>query len=125
MVYLTSIESFVEAATKLFSDSPGQTRYTLKFDRKDNHVILKVTDNKTCVKYKCTEAGELQRINEHNMKFLHLCAEKPFDQEELDEFHQKRIAEQKEAAEAAAAEKLKRKLQQQAQQGGQGKKKKK
>eukprot|EP01064_Diplonema_japonicum_P029498 TRINITY_DN4796_c0_g1_i1.p1 TRINITY_DN4796_c0_g1~~TRINITY_DN4796_c0_g1_i1.p1 ORF type:complete len:117 (+),score=19.03 TRINITY_DN4796_c0_g1_i1:99-449(+) len=116
MVYLNSIDSFTEAAQKLYKDDPVNTRYSMKFDRSGCNVVLRVTDDKTCVSYRTTEASDMRRVEKLNTLFLFMCAEKEYNEEEVEQHNQQK--QQQQQAQSAAQ---KRKPQTQ----GQGKKKKK
>ncbi|XP_057532769.1 signal recognition particle 9 kDa protein isoform X1 [Amaranthus tricolor] len=51
MVYLTSWDEFVERSVQLFRADPESTRYSMKYRHCDGKLVLKVTDNKECLKF--------------------------------------------------------------------------
>ncbi|KAJ9463345.1 Signal recognition particle 9 kDa protein [Diplonema papillatum] len=123
MVFLNSIDSFVEAAEKIYEESPNSTRYTMKFCREACQVILRVTDNKTVVSYKVADTADLRRVEKLNALFLHLCSERSYDVDEVVDYNR----QQQELQQQLQAEKKQQQQQQKRSQpsGGQGKKKKK
>mmetsp|Transcript_27351 Transcript_27351/g.68994 ORF Transcript_27351/g.68994 Transcript_27351/m.68994 type:complete len:114 (-) Transcript_27351:80-421(-) len=76
MVYIGNLESFVEAGQQLFISSPGKTRYLVKYRHVDAKLVLKVTDDKVCLKYRTDRQDDLKRIGRLNAFFMRLmCAE--------------------------------------------------
>ncbi|KAI8081937.1 signal recognition particle SRP9 SRP14 subunit [Gilbertella persicaria] len=64
-MYITNWEEFQKAAEDIYTASPEQTRYVHTFHRSDGDLVLKVTDDRTNVKYKTNQMTDLK-------KFIHL-----------------------------------------------------
>jgi len=66
MVYIQEWESFFEAVCKLQEKNPTKTRYLIKFRAKDSSLVLKVTDDVVCIKYKTSKASDLKHMETLN-----------------------------------------------------------
>lgn len=53
-----------------------QTRYTMKYRQCDQMVVLKVTDDKTCLKYKTNQQSEMKNIEKLNNIFFGYTAQR-------------------------------------------------
>eukprot|EP00727_Mastigamoeba_balamuthi_P005631 m51a1_g1688 putative signal recognition particle 9 kda (136) ;mRNA; f:456880-457879 len=62
MVYLLNFERFIEATEKMYLASPTKTRYCLKYRHKDGKLVLKVTDDATCLKFRSEQQNDLKRF---------------------------------------------------------------
>jgi len=76
MVYFTSWKPFFEAAQKLHTENPTKTRYVVKYRHCDSKLVLKVTDDKTCLKYKASHAQIVKKMDKLNNLFLRSSTEK-------------------------------------------------
>lgn len=76
MVYIPSWDLFYESAQKLYAANPTKTRYVIKYRHKDGKLVLKVTDNKTCIKYRATHTQSLKKLEQLNALFLRSATEK-------------------------------------------------
>ncbi|CAG8621151.1 6917_t:CDS:2, partial [Paraglomus occultum] len=52
MVYISTWPEFQKAVEDLYLNAPGQTRYVVDYSHKTGFLVLKVTDDRTCLKYK-------------------------------------------------------------------------
>lgn len=97
MVYINSWDDFVEKSVLMFRTDPEKTRYVMKYRHSDGKLVLKVTDDKVCLKFKTDQLQEAKKMEKLNNIFFTLMARGP----EAD------IAEVtgKEQAEAAPAKK--------------------
>ncbi|GMI85756.1 hypothetical protein HRI_002246100 [Hibiscus trionum] len=77
MVYITSWDEFVERTVQLYRDSPESTRYCMKYRHCDGKLVLKVTDNKECLKFKTDQAQEAKKMEKLNNIFFTLMARGP------------------------------------------------
>lgn len=73
---MTSWKVFFEAAQKLYNENPNKTRYVMKYRHCDGKLVLKVTDDQTCLKYKASPAQVLKKIEKLNNLFLRSATEK-------------------------------------------------
>ncbi|KAI3773039.1 hypothetical protein L6452_04236 [Arctium lappa] len=77
MVYLTSWDDFVERSVQLFRTSPEKTRYAMKYRHSEGKLILKVTDDKECLKFKTDQAQDAKKMEKLNNIFFTLMARGP------------------------------------------------
>ncbi|KAK4687692.1 signal recognition particle subunit SRP9, partial [Tremellales sp. Uapishka_1] len=70
MVYLRSWTDFETAAVDLYGKSPNKVRYCVKFASKPGQLVLKLTDDTTCIKYKTHSAIILNRFESLNTRLL-------------------------------------------------------
>ncbi|GLB44287.1 putative signal recognition particle 9 kDa protein (SRP9) [Lyophyllum shimeji] len=52
MVYIHSWQEYQDAAEALYAKSPNKTRYCVKWKSSEGKLVLKITDNTTCIKFK-------------------------------------------------------------------------
>ncbi|RAL53670.1 unnamed protein product [Cuscuta campestris] len=79
MVYITSWDEFAEKSIQLFRVDPEQTRYVMKYRHSDGKLVLKVTDNKECIKFKTDQAQDAKKMEKLNNIFFTLMARGPFE----------------------------------------------
>ncbi|CAH8295315.1 unnamed protein product [Eruca vesicaria subsp. sativa] len=84
MVYIVSWDEFVEQSVQLFRADPESTRYVVKYRHCDGKLVLKVTDNKQCLKFKTDQAQEAKKMEKLNNVFFTLMSRGPdFDLSEV------------------------------------------
>ncbi|KAJ7285453.1 hypothetical protein O6H91_09G076600 [Diphasiastrum complanatum] len=74
MVYIDSWEEFVDRAVLLFRADPDSTRYSMKYRHCDGKLVLKVTDNHLCLKFKTDQAQDAKKMEKLNNVFFTLMA---------------------------------------------------
>mmetsp|Transcript_18266 Transcript_18266/g.38151 ORF Transcript_18266/g.38151 Transcript_18266/m.38151 type:complete len:95 (-) Transcript_18266:406-690(-) len=62
MGYIETWDEFAAQAHELFLRAPLKTRYSFKYRAKDGQLVLKVTDDRTCLKFKTDQRSDLRRI---------------------------------------------------------------
>ncbi|KAK9057362.1 hypothetical protein SSX86_022197 [Deinandra increscens subsp. villosa] len=77
MVYIVSWDDFVERSVQLFRASPQKTRYVMKYRHSDGKLVLKVTDDKECLKFKTDQAQDAKKMEKLNNIFFTLMARGP------------------------------------------------
>ncbi|KAI7754591.1 hypothetical protein M8C21_003719 [Ambrosia artemisiifolia] len=77
MVYIVSWDEFVEQSVQLFRASPQTTRYVMKYRHSDGKLVLKVTDDKQCLKFKTDQAQDAKKMEKLNNIFFTLMARGP------------------------------------------------
>ncbi|KAK7293190.1 hypothetical protein RJT34_16053 [Clitoria ternatea] len=77
MVYITEWDKFVERSIEMFRADPDSTRYVMKYRHCDGKLVLKVTDNRECLKYKTDQAQEARKMEKLNNIFFALMARGP------------------------------------------------
>ncbi|KAJ0253765.1 Signal recognition particle 9 kDa protein [Hirschfeldia incana] len=77
MVYIVSWDEFVDRSVQLFRADPESTRYVIKYRHCDGKLVLKVTDNKECLKFKTDQAQEAKKMEKLNNIFFTLMARGP------------------------------------------------
>jgi len=76
MVYFKNWEEFQEAAEKLYQQNPSKTRYTSKYRHSDGKLVLKVTDDKVCLKYRTDQNQDLKKVEKLNNIFFRVMTNK-------------------------------------------------
>mmetsp|Transcript_61119 Transcript_61119/g.132459 ORF Transcript_61119/g.132459 Transcript_61119/m.132459 type:complete len:107 (-) Transcript_61119:120-440(-) len=79
MVYLEDFEEFQAAAQALFAQAPLRTRYLIKYRHTDSQSILKVTNDRVCLKYKTDQIADLKRIEQFSQAFARWMVTKNLD----------------------------------------------
>ena len=74
-MYLQSWHDFAEQAKELYTVSPGRTRFHTRYRHCDGVIVLKVTDDRTCLKYKTDQQSELKHIERLNTWFMERMSE--------------------------------------------------
>ncbi|KAK1314266.1 Signal recognition particle 9 kDa protein [Acorus calamus] len=77
MVYIESWDEFVDKSVQLFRADPQSSRYVMKYRHCDGKLVLKVTDNRECLKYKTDQAQEIKRMEKLNNIFFMLMTRGP------------------------------------------------
>nr|XP_043609280.1 signal recognition particle 9 kDa protein [Erigeron canadensis] len=77
MVYIISWDDFVEQSVQLFRSNPHDTRYSMKYRHSDGKLVLKVTDDKQCLKFKTDQAQDAKKMEKLNNIFFTLMARGP------------------------------------------------
>ncbi|KAI0370994.1 signal recognition particle SRP9/SRP14 subunit [Pilatotrama ljubarskyi] len=73
MVYISSWQEYQEAAEALYEKSPNTTRYCVKWRQsKDGtgKLVLKITDDTTCLKFKTHSSVFLNRFDALNLALM-------------------------------------------------------
>ncbi|KAF8935424.1 Signal recognition particle protein [Podila verticillata] len=74
MVNIQQWDEFQKSAEELYSMSPKTTRYVAKYRHVEGKLVLKVTDDRTCLKYKTDQLQDLnkfERLNRSLMAKMH------------------------------------------------------
>ncbi|PIN15914.1 Signal recognition particle, subunit Srp9 [Handroanthus impetiginosus] len=77
MVYIASWDDFLEKSVQLFRSDPEKTRYVMKYRHSDGKLVLKVTDDKECIKFKTDQAQDAKKMEKLNNIFFTLMARGP------------------------------------------------
>jgi len=70
MVYISSWQEYQEAAEALYAKSPEQARYCVKWKASEGKLVLKITDDTTCLKYKTHSSIFLNRFEALNLSLM-------------------------------------------------------
>jgi len=70
MVYISSWQDYQEAAEALYAKSPNDTRYCVKWKSSEGKLVLKITDNTTCLKFKTYSSIFLNRFEALNLSLM-------------------------------------------------------
>ncbi|KAF5329279.1 hypothetical protein D9619_009356 [Psilocybe cf. subviscida] len=70
MVYIHSWQEFQDAAESLYTKSPNDTRYCVKWKSSEGKLVLKITDNTTCLKFKTNSSIFLNRFELLNLTLM-------------------------------------------------------
>ncbi|XP_047326788.1 signal recognition particle 9 kDa protein-like [Impatiens glandulifera] len=77
MVFITSWDEFVERSVQLYRASPESTRHVMKYRHCDGKLVLKVTDDRECLKFKTDQAQDAKKMEKLNNIFFTLMARGP------------------------------------------------
>ncbi|THU87754.1 signal recognition particle, SRP9/SRP14 subunit [Dendrothele bispora CBS 962.96] len=70
MVYIQSWQEYQEAAEDLYKKSPNTTRYCVKWKSSEGKLVLKITDNVSCIKFKTYSSIFLNRFEALNLSLM-------------------------------------------------------
>ncbi|CAG7846022.1 SubName: Full=Related to signal recognition particle 9 protein (SRP9) {ECO:0000313/EMBL:CCA69248.1} [Serendipita indica DSM 11827] len=70
MVFIKSWTEYQAKAEQLYEEQPIRTRYCIKYRAADGVLILKVTDDNTCLKYKTRSSIMLNRFEAFNLSIM-------------------------------------------------------
>ncbi|KIO19653.1 hypothetical protein M407DRAFT_246097 [Tulasnella calospora MUT 4182] len=70
MVYITSWPQFQREAEALYARSPFRTRYCVKWRSVEGTLVLKLTDDTTCLKYRATSTAYFHRFQALNLSLM-------------------------------------------------------
>ncbi|KAJ3535968.1 hypothetical protein NM688_g6899 [Phlebia brevispora] len=70
MVYISSWQEYQEAAEALYEKSPNTTRYCVKWRASEGKLVLKITDDTTCLKFKTYSSIFLNRFEALNLSLM-------------------------------------------------------
>jgi len=70
MVYISSWQDYQEAAEALYTKSPNDARYCVKWKSSEGKLVLKITDNTTCLKFKTYSSIFLNRFEALNLSLM-------------------------------------------------------
>ncbi|KAI0050232.1 signal recognition particle, SRP9/SRP14 subunit [Auriscalpium vulgare] len=70
MVYINSWQDYQEAAEALYSKSPDKTRYCVKWKSSEGKLVLKITDDTTCLKFQTHSSIFLNRFEALNRSLM-------------------------------------------------------
>ncbi|AQL02914.1 Signal recognition particle protein [Zea mays] len=92
MVYVDSWDEFVERSVQLFRADPNTTRYVMKYRHCEGKLVLKVTDDRECLKFKTDQAQDAKKMEKLNNIFFALMTRGP--DADISEVSEKGQAEQ-------------------------------
>ncbi|KAG8835297.1 hypothetical protein FRC17_004341 [Serendipita sp. 399] len=70
MVFIKSWSEYQAKAEKLYEEQPTRTRYCVKYRAIDGILVLKVTDDNICLKYKTRSSIMLNRFEAFNLSIM-------------------------------------------------------
>jgi len=70
MVYISSWQQFQREAEALYTKHPKKTRYCVKWRAVENSLVLKITDDNTCLKYKTSSSFYFHRFQALNLSLM-------------------------------------------------------
>eukprot|EP00002_Diphylleia_rotans_P001763 TRINITY_DN11000_c0_g1_i1.p1 TRINITY_DN11000_c0_g1~~TRINITY_DN11000_c0_g1_i1.p1 ORF type:complete len:106 (-),score=26.68 TRINITY_DN11000_c0_g1_i1:448-765(-) len=75
-MFVEKFEDFLERSEQLYLSSPLQTRYVIKYRHKEGKLVLKVTDNKVCLKHYIDYLQDIKKIEKLTLLFLRVSTNK-------------------------------------------------
>ncbi len=70
MVYIQTWEEFAAKAQALYTANPAATRYTFKYTHASSQLVVKITDDKACLKFRTDQANDLKRVLAFNQWYF-------------------------------------------------------
>ncbi|KAJ3712488.1 signal recognition particle, SRP9/SRP14 subunit, partial [Lentinula raphanica] len=70
MVYINSWQDYQDAAEDLYQKSPFKTRYCVKWKSSEGKLVLKITDDVSCIKFKTYSSIFLNRFEALNFSLM-------------------------------------------------------
>ncbi|GBF88837.1 hypothetical protein Rsub_01738 [Raphidocelis subcapitata] len=107
-MYIDDWDSFYVQAEELWRQQPLKTRYCIKYRHTEGKLVLKVTDDVVCLKYKTDQLVDVKRMEKLNSLMFLLMSRGPnasMDDEapEQQQHQQQQPQQQQQQAVAAAA----------------------
>lgn len=72
MVQIANWDAFYAAAEKMRKEGLKDTRMSTKYRHKDGKLVVKVTNDETCITYKTIHASDIHNIEKLQSLFLGL-----------------------------------------------------
>ncbi len=80
-MYLETVESFMAQAEDLYRANPARCRYTLKYRDSDGKLVVKMTDNATCLKFKTDKQTDAKKLEQFLGRLFNLMSGQEVDVE--------------------------------------------
>ncbi|KAI7869051.1 signal recognition particle, SRP9/SRP14 subunit, partial [Spinellus fusiger] len=81
VMYICQWDEFQKACEELYVQSPDTTRYVSQFRRVDGELVLKVTDDRTVIKFKTQQASDLKKFIQLNESLMVLMQNRQAEEE--------------------------------------------
>jgi len=85
MVYIKSWQQFQKEAETVYAKSPKKARYCVKWRHVEGSLVLKVTDDVTCVKYKTRSNMYFHRFLALNLSLMEKMQNRKLPQVSLEQ----------------------------------------
>jgi signal recognition particle subunit SRP9 len=66
VVYIALFEDYLTACARLYNESGKRCRFVVKYRNADGHVVLKLTDDVLCFKFKTDQRAALVHVAQIN-----------------------------------------------------------
>ncbi|EJU00401.1 signal recognition particle SRP9/SRP14 subunit [Dacryopinax primogenitus] len=76
-MYITFWPEFARRAEELYAASPTKTRYVVKYRTEKNLLVLKITDDVTCLQHKTHSSLLLNRFDALNLQLMKRMRARP------------------------------------------------
>ena len=76
MPYFTSWDEFAKAVEQLYLASPNKSRFVIKYVHSKGSMVLKMTDDITCLMYRTDQLQDLKKLEKLNNTLLRLMINK-------------------------------------------------
>lgn len=70
MVYFKTFDEFFAASKELYGRNPAKTRFSFKFRQRDQKLVLKVTDDRVCLKYRTDQQADVKKLDKISTWFF-------------------------------------------------------
>eukprot|EP00794_Sanderia_malayensis_P011303 gene11303-12485_t len=73
--YIDSWDEFAKRSEVLYMNNPNKVRFVVKYRNCDGKLVLKVTDDKVCLKYRTEHSQDLKKLEKLNSILMrHICS---------------------------------------------------
>ena len=73
--YIDSRDDFAKRAEILYLNNPNRTRFVVKYRNCDGNLVLKVTNDKVCLKYRTEQTQDVKKLDKlNNVLMRHICS---------------------------------------------------
>eukprot|EP00118_Oscarella_pearsei_P028467 m.2218 g.2218 ORF g.2218 m.2218 type:complete len:82 (+) comp8465_c0_seq1:70-315(+) len=79
MPFLSTWDDFSRMAEQIYLENPYKTRFVVKYRHCEAKLVLKVTDDVTCIKFATDQAQDVKRLEKLNNSLLRLMVSKTAD----------------------------------------------
>eukprot|EP01134_Creolimax_fragrantissima_P002828 CFRG2828T1 len=69
-MYIKEWNAFSSAVEELYKENPSKARLTMKYRDVDGKMIVKVTDDVVCLKYKTDQAQDVKKIEKLSLSYM-------------------------------------------------------
>ena len=70
MVYLNTWDEFQTVALQLYANDPLRARFHMKYKPVEGVIVVRITDNRVCLKYRTDQLADVKRVEQLTTKFL-------------------------------------------------------
>lgn len=93
--YYSSFESFIESAMDITLQRPVYARVVIKYNRRQNKVVLKVTDDSRWALFKITHDDQIEQLDKFVKIMSQLLSNRQFATDQMEEEENRHLSPEK------------------------------